>query len=161
MVDAVDHGQIGAVAGGGDEHLLGPGLEMLGHGRVALGEEAGALHHHVDAKIAPRQRLGVAFGGDRDRALAEIDRIFARGDLAGKHAVYRIVLQEPCAVGRRAEVVDADEFDVVAPGLVRRAQDQPSDPPEPVDAHSYRHRSLSKVLLCVSLPAPAPVRGAP
>ena len=63
-----------------DDHLLRPGVEMLG-GVVALGEQAGRLDHDVDAELAPRQIGGVTLGEhldlgpvDGEGVVADLDR---------------------------------------------------------------------------------------
>ena len=65
VVDAHHEGGVGPGARRRDDHERSAGLEVHG-GLVAIGEEAGGLDHHVDAELAPRQRLGVALGEDLD-----------------------------------------------------------------------------------------------
>ena len=67
VVDAHHEGGVGAGGRGRDDHPGRAGLEVGGR-LVAVGEEAGRLDHHVDAQVAPGQRLGVALGGDLQRA---------------------------------------------------------------------------------------------
>ena len=38
-----------------------------------------------------------------------------------------------------AQIVDADDLEIVAPALDQRAQDQAADAPEPVDGKPNRH----------------------
>src|SRR3546814_2787531 len=54
VVDAVDHGDVGTAGRGRDQHLLGAALQVFAGGLLG-GEDAGALQHHVDAQLAPRQ----------------------------------------------------------------------------------------------------------
>jgi hypothetical protein len=50
------------------------------------------------------------------------------------------VVFEKMRVGRDgADVVDSNDFDILAPGLVQRPQDQPADAPKAIDGHPYRH----------------------
>ena len=70
-VDAEGDGHVGLLGRGGDDHLLGARLEVLG-GVVAGGEEAGRLDHDVDAEVAPGQRRRVALGEHLD--LVAVDR---------------------------------------------------------------------------------------
>ena len=62
IVDAHDDGLVGLVAGGGDQHPPGAGLQMSRR-LVARGEDAGALEGDVDAKLLVRQLGGIADGG--------------------------------------------------------------------------------------------------
>ncbi len=59
VVDAIDHGQVGAIERVRSEHPLGAGLQMLVDQRARL-ELARAFQHHVDAKLLPGQLRGVA-----------------------------------------------------------------------------------------------------
>ncbi len=54
VIDAVDHRDVGAVAGGGDQHALGAGVEQQFR-LVAGGEDARAFHCDVD----PQSLMGV------------------------------------------------------------------------------------------------------
>ena len=84
VVDAEDHGEIGAVGGRRNQHALGAGGQMR-RGLVLGGEDAGALQRDVDAEILPRQLR-------RDRAqpvtlMAPLPTLIAvalHGDFAGK-----------------------------------------------------------------------------
>ena len=54
VVDAIDHGEVGAVGGRRDQHALGAGRQM--RRRLVLGgEDAGAFERDVDAEVLPRQ----------------------------------------------------------------------------------------------------------
>jgi len=90
VVDAVDHGDVGAFAGRGNKDPLRAGVEE--HRRlVPGGEEAGAFQRDVDA-----ERLVWQFGGvpDRrhlDRTGADVDRVAGDLHLVRKAAVDRVI----------------------------------------------------------------------
>ena len=130
-VDAQGDGDVGVGRRGRDDHLLRPGLEVLG-GVVALREQAGRLDHDVDAEVAPGQRRGIALGEHLDRLAVDDDRPVALGDLAREAAEDRVVLEQ---VGERAhvgDVVDGDELEL-GPGLVGGPEQVAPDAPEAVD----------------------------
>src|SRR5262249_56862450 len=93
VVDPHHHGKVGAVGGGGDDHLLGPGLEVFGR-LLALGKDAGAFERDLDAQLLPRQFGRVALCGDADLAAPGIDPVFAGGDLAAEAAVDAVAAQD-------------------------------------------------------------------
>ena len=92
MVDAIDHGQVGAGGRGGDDHPLGASRQM--HRRLLAGSEyAGAFEHDIDAERAMRQLGRVTLSGDLDRAATKVNRILADFDLAGEPAVIAVPFQ--------------------------------------------------------------------
>lgn len=133
VVDAVDHGGVGALGRGADDHLAGTGCQVrrrLG----ALGEQPGALEHHVDAQGLPRQFAGVADGADGD-AVAVDGEAFVVGLDAGIEGAVDAVELEQVGVHRAvAQVVDGDDLQVLAVAVrVECAQDVASDAAESVD----------------------------
>jgi hypothetical protein len=92
VIDAVDHGQIGAFGRCRHQHALGAGGQMH-RGLVLGGEDAGAFHRDVDAEILPRQRGRVLDGGDLDGAVADADGVAFDRDLAGEAAVHAVEAQ--------------------------------------------------------------------
>jgi hypothetical protein len=92
----------------------------LGRG-LALGEQAGAFEHDVDAELAPGQIGRVALGQHLDFPGADLDRVLGRRDLAGERPVHRIVGEQVGVSLRRAQIVDRHELDVLALGLHCRA----------------------------------------
>jgi hypothetical protein len=113
VVDAHHDGDVLVLRRGGDDHLLGAGLEV-GLGLGGVGEEAGGLDHHVGAEVLPRQRGRVALLERGERLAADRDGVSGGSDLAGQPAQDRVVLQQ---VGQGlvvGEVVDPDDLDVGA-----------------------------------------------
>ena len=96
-VDAERDGHVGVGRRRRDDHLLRPGLEVLG-GVVALGEQAGRLDHDVDAEVAPGQVGRIALGEHLDLGAVDGDRAVAGLDLAREAAEDRVVLEQ---VGER------------------------------------------------------------
>ena len=75
MIDAEHHGQIHALAGGGDQYALCSGIEML-LAAGPVGEKTGAFKRNVDAIGGVRQVGRIALRRDLD-ALAVDDQIVA------------------------------------------------------------------------------------
>ena len=120
---------------------LRAGFEVLGRS-LALGKDPGAFERHIDPEPAPGQFGRVALGGHRNLAAADIHPAFAGGDLARKAAVNTVVAQQMGVGLDRAEIVDADDFDVVAPALASRPHHQPANAAKTVDRYPYRHGPL-------------------
>src|SRR3546814_18916914 len=74
VVDAVHDGQVDALRGGGDQHALGAGGQMLRRA-VAIGEESRAVERDVAAQLGVRQVGGVAFGGDANALAIAYHRV--------------------------------------------------------------------------------------
>ena len=138
VVDLVADRDVGALGRRRDQHLPGARLEVPRRG-VALGEDAGALHHHVDPELAPRQLGDVALGQHLDRPGAAVQRVALELDLAGEAAVHRIVAQQMRVGRRRRQVVDRDHRDVGASLLDDGAQHVAADPAEAVDGDANAH----------------------
>ena len=141
VIDAVDHGEIGAIGGRGDENALGAGGEM--RGRLVLGgENAGTFHRDIDAEVFPGQRRRVFHGGDLDRAVADADGIALHGDFAGEAAMHAVEAQEMRVGFDRPEIVDADHLDIRAAAFGDGAQDIAADAAEPVNGNPDCHVKL-------------------
>ena len=106
---------------------------------LAFRELSRAFECYIDAEAAPGQLRWITFGADRDFAAADIDRGIAGGDVGWETPMHAVVFKE-MRVGRDGpEIVNRNDLDVLAPGLVQRAQDQPADAPKAVDGYPYRH----------------------
>ena len=132
VIDAVDHREIGAVGGRGDDDALGPGRQMRG-GLFPRREDARAFERDIDAELLPRQRRRVLDGGHLDHADADADRVADDLDLAGKAAVHGIEPQQMRIGLDRREIVDGDDLDIAAVCFGDGAQHVAADAPEPVD----------------------------
>ena len=143
VVDAIDHGEVGAVGGRRDEHALGAGGQM--QRRLVLGgEDAGAFHRDVDAEIFPGQRRGILHGGHLDRAVADADGVALHGDFAGEAAMHAVEAQKMRVGFDRAEIVDAHHLDVRAAAFGDGAQDIAADAAKPVDGNPDCHDRNSR-----------------
>jgi len=137
MVDAVDEHRRIVLRRRRHDHLLRAGSEVLLR-RLLGQEQAGGLHHHFRADIAPLELGGVLDRGQADAAAVDHQRVAIHRDLALETAVHRVVAQHVGEVCRFEEVVDADDLDV-REILDCGAEDHASDASEAVDAHLDRH----------------------
>ena len=138
VIDTVDDGLVGAVAGGGDQHPLGAGVQVS-RGLVALGEEPGALQGDVDAQVLMRQLGRIADRRDLDLAAAGVDRVAVHRDDAREPTMHAVVPQQMGVGLDGAQVVDGDDLDVGAVVLDDGAQDQAANAAEPVDGDANGH----------------------
>src|SRR6185436_2368465 len=106
---------------------------------LAIGEDAGALHHDVDAKLFPRQFFRVPFGQHLDRPRTDVQRVSLYFDAAGKAAVYGIVFQQVRIVLGGEEVVDCDDLQVRALGLYHCPQHIAADSAKTRDCDFQDH----------------------
>ena len=141
VVDAVDHREIGAVGRGGNEHALGPGLEVS-RGLLFGRKDAGALERDIDAEFLPRQLGRVLHRRDLDLAVAAADRIALDLYLAREAAVNGIKAQQMGVGLDRSEIVHRHDLDIVASRLDDGTQHVAADPAEPVDGDPNRHVPL-------------------
>ena len=104
---------------------------------VAVGEEAGGLHDHVHAQLAPGEVGRLAFGEHLDRMAVGDEPVLGHFHVLEGAAVDGVVLQQ---VGHRrdvAEVVDGNDLDV---GVVHHgAERQASYAAESVNANFGCH----------------------
>ena len=138
VVDAEDDGLVGAVAGSGDDHLLGAGLEM-GRGFFLGGEDAGAFERDVDAHGGVRQVGRIAFCGHLDRAAAYIDGVAGNGHGVRETAMDAVEAQQMRIGFDRAEIVDGNDFDIGTTGFDDGAQDVAADAAKAIDGDANCH----------------------
>src|SRR6202035_4579840 len=86
-------------------------------------------------------------------AVADADAVALDRDLAGEAAVHRIVAQQMRVGLHRRQIVDGDDFDIVAVGLDDGAQNIAADAVETVDGNADGHIFRSR-----SSPPPYPPR---
>ena len=151
VVQAVVHahhdGDVFIRGGGGDQDLLGAGVDVLLRGS-SLGEEAGGLDDDVNAELAPGQVGGIALGENLDDVA--VDNNVAVLDLNGflQAAADGVVLEQ---VGQRlgaGEVVDCNDLEVRA--LCECcAEVVAADAAEAVDTNTGRH-FFSLLGACIS-----------
>ena len=131
LVDPQDDRDVRILGGRRDHHFLGPGLEVLGRGRL-VPEDAGGLDHDVHPELAPGQCRGVLGGAHAH--LAAID------DLGVEDAVDGVVLEQVGQGLGIRQVIDGDHLELRR--RERRAEKDPADTPESVDADSHTHDGL-------------------
>jgi hypothetical protein len=141
VVDSIDDGDVGAVGGRRDENALGAGRKMR-RGLFLRGEDAGALHRDIDVELLVRKLGRVLDRRHLDRAAADIHRVAGDFDLVREAAVHRVEAQEMRVGLDRREVVDGDDFDILAAGFDNGAQDVAPNAPETIDGDTNRHRKL-------------------
>ena len=134
-VDAEGDRDVRLLRGGGDDHLPGAGLEVLG--RVcASAEPPSRLDDDVHAELVPRKLGGVGLTGRFDAAAVDDDRRVADLDRMVERAVDRVVLQELRDQAWVGDVVDRHPFDVGVT-LMSRAERRATGAAEAVDGNPY------------------------
>jgi hypothetical protein len=131
VVDALADRQVGALGRRGDDHLLGPGVEVLG-GLVALGEEPAALEDQLHAEVFPGELGRVALREHADLLPVDGEAVLVGLHVAREGAVHGVVLEE---VGERPRVGDVVHRDELERALVEAgAEHVPADAAEAIDA---------------------------
>src|SRR5690606_4308484 len=115
MIDPVDHRQVCAVRGSGDEYALGASRKM-GRGLLLGSEDAGALEHDIDIEVLPRQLGGIPFGQHLEGVGADGDRVTLYPYIGRETAVHAIVTQKMRIGLDRAQVVDSDDIEILSAG---------------------------------------------
>ena len=150
------HGGQVVARGGGDDDLLGAGVDV-GLGLGLAGVEAGALQHHVHIQGLPGQVLGLGLGvngdllaihGDGAGNLHGLAVLFEDG-LLGGHGVLvladdaavpllsGVILQEVSQHGGAGEVVDGD--DLIPFRAEHLTECETTDAAKTVDCNFDRH----------------------
>jgi hypothetical protein len=111
--------------------------------RLALGEDARAFERDVDPELPPRQLGRIALGSDADFAAPGVKPVLASRNFVRLATVHSVIAEQVRIGFDRAEIVDADDLDLAARMLHRRAEDQPPNAAKTVDRHPYRHGSPS------------------
>jgi hypothetical protein len=132
VVDAVGHGDVGALGRRRDEHALAARLEVE-LGLLALGEQASALQHQVDPVVGVLQVGGALHRRDLDLLAVHHDPGGSGLHLGVEDAVHRVVLEQVRQRPGVGEVVDGDELQVLLASLQRGANHAATDASETVD----------------------------
>ena len=138
LVDAVDHGPVGAVAGRGDQNPLRAGFEV-GRRSVPLGEQSGAFQGDLDTQDAVIELSGIADRRHLDRPHADIDGVAVHHDCSREPTMNRIVTQEVGVGLDRTQIVDRDDFDIGPAMFGDRSQDEAADAAKAVDCDADGH----------------------
>ena len=143
VVDAHHDGDVLVGGRGGDDDLLGAGIEVaLSLG--ARGEDTGGLDDDVHAQIAPRDgRRALLDREGLDLLVADDDRVVTlEADVLGQAAQDGVELQQVGQRGVVGEVVDRDDLDVGGTeGLLglHGTEEVAADAAESVDAYANSH----------------------
>src|SRR5690606_33612056 len=117
-------------------------------GGLALLERAGALEHHVDTELAPRELRRIARAERPQPSARDTELAVLHGDGLRITAVHRVETKQVGQVLRVDEVVDRDELE---PGLVdEQLQNRTADPAQPVDCRLAAHADGLRVSLGLS-----------
>ena len=111
VVDAHDDGDVLVRGRGGDQDLLGAGVDVLLRGG-GLGEEAGGLDDDVDAELAPGEVGRVALGEDLDDVAVDDDVAVLDLDGLLQAAADGVVLEQVGQGLGAGEVVDGNDLKV-------------------------------------------------
>ena len=118
---------------GHDDFLRAGGDVLL---RKLFGqEEAGGLDDDFRADFVPLQISRALLGGQADLLAVDDQHIALDRDLRVEFAVNRVILQHVGEVVRIEQVVDPDNFDVIAEILDCGAENHPTDTTETVDTN--------------------------
>ena len=94
-----------------------------------------------------REFLGIAFGQHFDRPAADVDAVACNRHLAREAAVHAVMAQEVRVVFGGEQVIDGDDFDVLAIGFHNGAQDVAADTAETGNCYSDGHWLLHSLAL--------------
>ena len=141
MIDAVDDRDVFIGCGRGDENFFGTCLNVL-FGVSFLGEAARAFHRYIDAEIAPAE-LGRIADLQTLHALAVDDQVVAVGfNVAVEAAMHGIVFQQMRIGFRVGEIIDGDNFDIVAAGFESGAENQSANTAKTIDGNANRSQTF-------------------
>ena len=138
VVHAENDGLVGIGGGRRDQDALGAGGEV-GRGLFLVGEDAGAFHGDIDIEFAVRQVFRIADGGAEDRLAIDHDLVTVDLNVSREAAMNGVEAQEMGIRGDGAEIIDRDDFNVLAVMLDDGAQDETSDPAKSIDCDTYCH----------------------
>ena len=112
----------------------------MGCGGIAFGEKASAFEGDIHIQLGPGELGGIALGGDADRAGAGVHLIAVNGDVIVQAPMHGIELQQMGVVFGRAEIIDADDGNIIAPRFQNGPVNQASNTSKSVDCELQGHR---------------------
>ncbi len=157
VVDAEHHGEVGAGARRGDQHALGAGGQVLRRA-LAVGEAAGAFHDDIDAEVAPGKLFRRCLRQDGDVLAVGLEMPVGDVDPAAEPPMHAVELEQMGVHLGRAEIVDGDEVEILAPGFEERSEGEPADPAKSVNGDALVRHPLLTSSSCRSDHAPRPRR---
>jgi hypothetical protein len=135
VVDSKDHGGTQFVlCGNGEDHTLGPGLDVLRHGMLGA-EHAGGFDDDIDSEFLPREFSRIHDGEQLHPMASGRQMAVVQYYLAGELAHDGVVLEQIGGHLVVGEVVDRNDLDARIGPLADHPEDRPADPPEPVDGY--------------------------
>jgi hypothetical protein len=137
LVDAEHDGHVRTFGRRGDDDLLRAGGQML-RGALAVGEDAGAFEHHIDAEVLPRQLRRILDRQHLELVAVHGDAVRRRLDVGVEVTEHRVVLEKVRERRGIGEIVHRHEIKVLVPE--GGAHDVASNAPEPIDPHLHGHR---------------------
>ena len=126
----------------GQNHLTGTRVEVRLQFR-SVGEYARALEHDVDAERTPRQLCRILRRERLDRMTGDVQHAIAGIGSNFGATMHRVIVIEVRQRPRVGEIVDGNQFDVVASHFAERAQYATSDAAETVDGNLRGHDRFS------------------
>mmetsp|Transcript_5178 Transcript_5178/g.15483 ORF Transcript_5178/g.15483 Transcript_5178/m.15483 type:complete len:263 (+) Transcript_5178:548-1336(+) len=128
------------LAGSGDEHLLGSGLQMLA-GALLVDKHAGGLDDEVDAELAPRKLERVPVGHDLDLLAVDGDGVISDDpDIGVKGAEDGVVLEQVSGGLDAGGIVDGDDLHVGVLAASPAPDEVAADTAKAVDGDLDLHR---------------------
>ena len=122
-----------SLAGGGDHHLLGAGLNVLA-GTLGGEEHSGSLDDNVNAEVGPGELSGVAVGHDSDLLAVNGDGgVVDDLDVSVEHSEGGVVLQQVGGLLDTTGVVDGDDLEHGVLASVPAAEEVAANTAEAVD----------------------------
>ena len=138
VVDAIDHGDVGAIGRCRHQHALRTRRQVR-RCLVLRRENARALHRDIDAERRMRQLRRVLDRRDLD-LVATDDHVLAFDLHLGREAAMHRVEAQQVRVGfHRTQVVDGDDIDVIAARLHDGPKHKPANAAKPVDGNFDGH----------------------
>ncbi len=142
VVDTHHDRQVLVLAGGGDNHFPGTGLDMA-FGFFLVAEQPRRFDDNVDTEFLPRQCRRAVLDGQALDPLAVDDQgiVAFVGDRTGKATLDRVVLGEVREVIGGDKVIDRHHVDLVAEQalITNRTKHQPTNPPKSINTNFNCH----------------------
>ena len=113
-------------------------------GFFLAGEKTGAFHHHINAKLSPRQLGRIALSEDLDAAIAHHKGVVIDADILAETAMCGVILQQVGVCRRVTQIIDRDDFKLI---LLARFEHGPehiaADPAKTINCYFDCHGLIS------------------
>src|SRR5690606_4436789 len=138
VVYAIDDRQVGTIGRSRNEDALCAALKVSGS-LLLGGEDARALQHDINAKIAPGKVGRIALSKRLEGVRSHTDRIALDHNCAWETTVNAIVAQKMGIGLDRTQVVDGDDFNILATRFKDGADYVASNAAKSVDGYFNGH----------------------